>query len=102
MRERRVRICGDPHLHAHGGSDGTANIRVLRFGAYIVPEKADRRLAANEAGLPTNCVAAAYDGLTVPLWQPDRNKPLLPEEAFAMPSAEHADAAAPVPLAPMA
>ena len=59
-------------------------------------------LAANEAGLPTNCVAAAYDGLTVPLWQPDRNKPLLPEEAFAMPSAEHADAAAPVPPVPMA
>ena len=45
--------------------------------------------AADAARLPTNCVAAAYDTLSVPLWAPDRHKPPLPAEALA-PAPRHA------------
>jgi ribonuclease Z len=41
--------------------------------------------AVAESGLPAECVAPAYDGLTLPLWQADRGKPLMPPEAFAAP-----------------
>ena len=58
-------------------------------------------MCAAEAQLPTDCVASAYDGLMVPLWQPDRNKPALPEDAFAPPSPQQQQQGAP-PLAPLA
>ena len=58
-------------------------------------------MCAAEAQLPTDCVAAAYDGMMVPLWQPDRNKPPLPEDAFAPPSPQQQQQGAP-PLAPLA
>ena len=48
------------------------------------------QLAATQADLPTECVASAYDGLALPLWQPDRDKPVLPAEAFAAPPDESA------------
>jgi ribonuclease Z len=38
-------------------------------------------LAASAARLPPNAVAAAHDGLNVPVWQRDRDKPRLPAEA---------------------
>ncbi len=40
-------------------------------------------LAARAAGLPDDRVAPAYDTLAVPIWQTDRQKPLLPAEAVA-------------------
>ena len=53
--------------------------------------------AAEAAGLPNECVAAAYDTLSIPLWAPDRQKPPLPPAALQPPTAserEHLEAEA--------
>ena len=41
------------------------------------------RLAVKESKLSSECVKSAYDSLTLPLWQRDREKPPLPLEASA-------------------
>ena len=38
------------------------------------------------AQLPLESVACAYDTLAIPVWAPDRNKPVLPQEALQPPS----------------
>jgi ribonuclease Z len=45
--------------------------------------RAVSQLAAEAAGLAPEAVAPAYDTLTVPIWQHDREKPPLPPEALA-------------------
>ena len=52
--------------------------------------------AARAAQLPPHAVAAAYDALVVPLWAPDRDKPVLPPEALS-PSPSHSSSS-PTPL----
>ena len=47
--------------------------------------RAIARLASRESGLPADCVASAHDGLVLPLWQPDREKPPLPPDALTAP-----------------
>jgi ribonuclease BN (tRNA processing enzyme) len=42
--------------------------------------------AAEAAQLPLESVACAYDTLAIPVWAPDRNKPVLPQEALQPPS----------------
>ena len=50
-----------------------ANVGIMRAIA---------NLASSEAGLPPGCVASAHDGLVLPIFQPDRDKPVLPPEAL--------------------
>ena len=51
------------------------------------------KLAAGCAGLPRDSVACAYDTMAVPVWQPDRQKPVFPEASKGRRSAEEAPAA---------
>lgn len=50
------------------------------------------KLAAGEAGLPLEAVAPAYDGLQVPVWSRDRDKPPMPIEATAARAASASNA----------
>ena len=51
-------------------------------GSVAVGRRAIANLASGESGLPPDCVASAHDGLVLPIFQPDREKPVLPPEAL--------------------
>ena len=72
------------------GRVGARSLLLTHFSQRYHPQnrhamRAITAQAARAADLPDGAVAAAYDTLVVPLWAPDRNKPLLPPEAHAPP-----------------
>jgi len=67
---------------------GAHNLLLTHFSQRYVPTRRDvmtaiRHAAAREADLPVARVFAAHDGMALPIWQPDRNKPLVPHNVAA-------------------
>ena len=64
---------------------GARNLLLTHFSQRYYPSnyrvmRAFEERAAKTAGLPIERVAASYDTLSIPIWQSDRQKAMLPQQ----------------------
>ena len=71
-------VTADTPLHVAVRASALPVVELL----LLQPEAGAWLRAKNQTGqLPADCVAAANDALTVPVWQRDRDKPRMPADA---------------------